>query len=338
MVKQPLISIIVPSYTMRRLGDIYELLRSVKDQTYPRIETVIVVERSMMLFNRLEEFARENDDMRLKIVFNDGEPGASAARNLGIKHARGEILAFVDDDVVLFPDWAHEMVKTYTDGSIIGVTGLSYPLWGSSPADWLPEELYWIISCTGWSRLEKVTDVRNIWLQNASFRREAFKSAGLIDLDLGPRDAVQGFKGKEFKDGIISEEIELSMRVRKATGKRIVCNPHVKIYHKVYDNRLKVDYIARWSYWTGFTKHKTKQLYPRYQTGLLSQENELLRRILTGLIPDTLRRVHRHPFFVWRRLSVTFLALFFVAAGYCVHAFSPADAHRKLLIEQEGVE
>jgi glycosyltransferase involved in cell wall biosynthesis len=338
MDKQPLVSIVVTSYALERLNDVCELLDSIRVQHYPRTETIFVAESSHELERRVSRHAQENNMHNFRAFFNSGEPGASAARNLGIQRAGGEIIAFVDDDALLFPDWASEMVKTYDDAGVIAVTGLSYPLWRRKEADWLPEELYWLISCTGWSRLTATTEVRNIWLQNASFRREAFKSAGAIDIGLGPRDGGRGFKGREFKDGTISEEIELSMRVRQATRKRIVCNPRVKIYHKVYDNRLKADYIARWSYWTGFTKHKTKQLYPRYQAGLLSQEHELLRRVLTGLIPGTLLLFFRNPVCAWRRLSVTVLALFFVALGYLTHALLPDGARRNLIAQQEGVE
>ncbi len=338
MVNSPVLSIIITSYSLNRLKGVCELLDSIGAQTYDNTETIFVAERSRELEKSVRAHVQENGLRHFKVIFNDGEQGASAARNLGIKQACGEIIALVDDDAVLFPDWADEMVKTYADESIIAVTGLSYPMWEGSPADWLPEELYWIISCTGWSRWKKVTEVRNIWLQNASFRREAFKSAGLIDLGLGPRDAEQGFKGREFKEGIISEEVELSLRIKRATGKRIVGNPAVRIKHRVNGSRLKFGYITKWAYWTGYSKHKTKKFLARAGSDLLSPEHELLSRIFIRLIPSITIVFFKNPLTAWRRLSVTFLALFFVATGYCIHAFSPAGAHRKILIEQEGVK
>jgi glycosyltransferase involved in cell wall biosynthesis len=338
MAEQPLVSIIITSYTMDRLADVCELLDSIRAQTYDNTETIFVAERSRELEQKVRIHALESRLHHVKVVFNDGEPGASAARNLGIQQANGEIIAFVDDDAVLFPDWADEMVKTYADDSVIAVTGLSYPLWEGLPADWLPEEFYWIISCTGWSRWQKITEVRNIWLQNASFRREAFKSAGLIDLGLGPRDAVQGFKGREFKEGIISEEIELSLRIKRATGKRIVGNPAVRIKHRVNGSRLKLGYITRWAYWTGYSKHKTKQYLAGADDHLLWQEHELLNRILVRLLPEISLAFFRNPVLACRRLGVTALALSFVALGYFSYFFSSTEAHSKILFEQKGVE
>jgi glycosyltransferase involved in cell wall biosynthesis len=333
-----MVSIIITSYTMERLGGICELLDSIGAQSYPRIETIFVVECSRELEQRVRTHVLENGLHHVRILFNDSESGASAARNLGIRQAYGEIIAFVDDDAVLFPDWAEEMVRTYSESGVIGVTGLSYPLWEGPPADWLPEELYWIISCTGWSRWRKVTEVRNIWLQNASFRREAFESAGLLDPGLGPRDAIHGFKGREFEEGIISEEVELSLRVKRATGRRIVGNPAVRIKHRVSGSRLKPGYIARWAYWTGYSKHKTRQYLDGAGDHLLQQEHELLKRILVGLLPGTAFVFLRDPVLACRRLAVTVLALSFVALGYFSHAFSPARARRNLLVQQEGVK
>jgi glycosyltransferase involved in cell wall biosynthesis len=164
VVKQPLLSIIITSYTIERSRDIYELMNSIKAQTYPNIETIFVAESSAELFDKVKIYAAENNNINITVVFNDGEPGLSAARNLGIKEAKGDIIAFVDDDTVLFNDWAEEMVKTYTDDSIIGVTGPAFPLWEDEEAGkWFPEEFYWVISCTAWSGWSDVRRVRNAW-------------------------------------------------------------------------------------------------------------------------------------------------------------------------------
>ena len=54
MAEQPLLSIVVTSYTTERLNDIYELLDSVKTQTYSDIETIFVAERSTELCDKIK--------------------------------------------------------------------------------------------------------------------------------------------------------------------------------------------------------------------------------------------------------------------------------------------
>ena len=127
MIKQPLISVIITSYTAEHIQDIYELLDSLKNQTYQYVEVVFVAEQSLELYKQIQSYMNSQSKSKFKLIFNDGEKGASAARNLGIKQAQGEIIAFLDDDVLPFPDWAEEMIKTYDDLPIIGVTGPAVP-------------------------------------------------------------------------------------------------------------------------------------------------------------------------------------------------------------------
>lgn len=332
MTEQSLLSIVVTSYTTARMPDIYELLSSVKAQTYPNLETIFVTERSKELYEKVKAYSRKEVIPNMKVMFNEGEQGASAARNLGIRQAKGDIIAFVDDDSVPFPDWAEEMIKSYEDTSIIGVTGPAFPLWEDESMSWFPEEFYWIISCTAWGNWNGIAEVRNVWLQNASFRRGAFEQAGFLDVKLGPRDSTQGFKGREFKDGLISEEVELSLRVKEATGKCIIFNPGVRVKHKVYKERLKLSYITHWAYWMGLSKHKLKKLYPQTNGNLLSQEHQLLRRIFTRLFPGILKTLLINPIAAWHKLRVTVTALFFVAAGYYSHLFSGLFAGQRAKI------
>lgn len=324
MPEGPLLSIIITSYTVERLPGLMELLDSIRKQTYSNIETIFVAEGSPELCHRVGQYGEAQGLPAFRVLFNDGEPGASAARNLGIRSARGEIVAFTDDDAVLFPDWGEQMVATYQDDTIVGVTGPALPLWQDKPVGWLPEEFYWLIGCTSWADWRGLTEVRNVWLQNASFRREAFHLAGLINTALGPRDSTQGFKGREFKEGVVSEEIELSLRVRRATQRRLVYNPQVRVRHKIDAKRLRLSYITRWSYWMGYSKSKIRRLYPQAMPGAdsLSQERQLLRRILFHRLPRIFQGFFRQPLAAWRQLSLTVVVLFFVALGYFAHSLA----------------
>ena len=142
MVNKTLLSIIFTSCTMDRVADIYKLLDSIRAQTYPHIETIFVGEHSQELFEKVKSYTSADDNFKLIVAFNSGEPGLSAARNLGINESAGHILAFVDDDVILFPDWAEQLVKAFEDRSVIGITGPAFPLWEEESMSWFPEELY----------------------------------------------------------------------------------------------------------------------------------------------------------------------------------------------------
>jgi len=312
MMDNPLVSVVVTSYTAERLVDVCDLLESVKKQTYKKIEVVLVIESSGELCDAVKDYIDKESIPGVNVLKNDTEPGANASRNFGIKAAKGEIVAFVDDDVVLFSDWAEEMVKAYEDESVIGVTGPAYPLWMDKPALWLPEHLYWLINCTGWMNWSTITVVRNIWAMNASFRREAF-AFGTFNTSLGPqKGGINGWKNE------VPEEIELSARIKKGTGKSIVCNPNSKVSHKVYTYKLSLKYMLLHAYLMGLTKYRTKRLYQDLLSSedILSQEKELLWRILKHEPLRLIKEIFRNPFVACRRIFVVVVILTSLACGY----------------------
>jgi glycosyltransferase involved in cell wall biosynthesis len=314
VVKQLLLSIVITSYTTERLKDIFDLLNSIKSQAYSNIETVFVAERSQELYERVKAYAEEKDISTMKIIVNEGGWGLSASRNLGIKHAEGDIIGFVDDDVLLFPEWAREMVKTYQGDSVIGVAGPALPLWEDERMKWFPEEFHWIISCTSWTPFKEMTDLRNVWGHNFSFKKEAF------DL-CGPFSTKHGFP-KGTYEGFLGEDNEFSMRVKTLTNKRIVYNPKVWVQHKVHKYRLTWRFIMRRSYWMGYSRQILRGQYKTSDSNLLNIENRLLRNIFVHFMPTTLKNLRRQPSDSLRSLLLATVSLTCISLGYASGSFS----------------
>jgi glycosyltransferase involved in cell wall biosynthesis len=309
------LSLVITSYTTERLNDIYELLDSIKHQTFKNIEVIFVAERTMELYEKVEAHARDNGISNFKAVFNDGEPGQSPARNLGIKHAKGDIIAFVDDDVVLFNDWASEMVYTYQDDATIGATGPAFPLWENESLKWLPIEFYWIVSCTAFAGLNELTSVRCAGGMNMSFRKEAFKYCHFSE-NFGH------IAQEKSKVGPVVDDAEFSINLRLKTGKQILFNPTVRVKHRVYAYRLGKKFIRGQSYWQGYSKALLKKTYPAdSDTRGLLRERALLGRILFGLVPRTAVLLFRSPKKAARIFALTTAVLFYVALGYSAGAF-----------------
>jgi glycosyltransferase involved in cell wall biosynthesis len=305
------LSLVITSYTTERLDDIYELLESIKKQTCPDMETIFVVERSQELRDKLAAFIKEQQIERVRIVFSADKLGLSMSRNLGIENAGGDIIAFVDDDVVLFPDWAEEMVCTYRDNAIIGVTGPGYPVWEDIKMSWLPNEFQWIVSCTAFTGWQSARIVRSAWGMNMSFKREVFNGTRFSP-DFGGTSG-----GKEaWKSGPV-DDAEFSINARMKTGKHILFNPKVQVYHNVYKYRLTSKFIKGQCYWQGYSKALLKKMYPEdMDTNNLVRERSVLIRILFKLIPLSLAGLFYKPSISFKRLKLSFIALFFVAMGY----------------------
>jgi GT2 family glycosyltransferase len=310
--KESRLSIVVTSYTTQRLKDICQLLDSIKVQTYPNVETIFVGERSEELVGRVRAYAIETGVSNLSVLFNDSELGISASRNLGIKEAKGDIVGFVDDDVILCPEWAEEMVKTYQNERVIGVTGPALPLWQEKSAPWFPEEFYWIISCTAWCDWKEVREVRNAWGHGMSFKREAFQYCQFFDT-FGRTDGAN----EAGKRGPVGDDTEFCINLRNKSGKAIMYNPKAKLYHKVYSYRLAPRFIRRQAYWQGYAKAMFNKIYSSSGEKVLETEHRLLGRILLRLFPDMMAQFFGHPVLAWKRLCLTISVLLHLTIGYC---------------------
>ena len=309
-------SIVVTSYTTENIEDIKDLFASIKVQTYPDIETIFVAERSRELFEEVKDIGREVTN--LKVIYHDGKPGISAARNVGIKESRGDIIAFTDDDAVLYPRWAEESMKTYTDDDqIIGLTGPIIPQWEEPSMSWFPQEFYWIFACTYYDWTEP-REVRNGYGTNISFRREAFNNGNLFPGYLGSERG-----GENGQQNTTAEEMEFSLRVREKTGKRIVYSPGVSIQHKVHRFRLTGKYVRRRAFIEGCSKMLIKKLYKNngHLVGLLDTEYALLKRILFRRYPGIFKEFFQKPVTAWRKFYITTTVLSSVAVGYLSYTF-----------------
>jgi glycosyltransferase involved in cell wall biosynthesis len=313
---KPLVSIITTVYNPERLKDIEELLDSLNAQSYKDTETLIVAERSVELADSIKKYIAEKGYASMRVLFNEGEWGSYPSRNLAIGQARGDVIAFVDDDALPFPDWVAQMVKVYNeDGSVVGVTGPILPLWRDRSMKWFPRELYWVFSCT-YREVVGRAEVRNGYCTNLSFRREAFDSCGLFKASL-----VGGGWGKSDWQQPAAQETEFCLRVRRGTGKRIVHDPKVRVKHKVYGYRLSSGFLARRAYWEGYAKAMLNRWYRDDDGEVLATEYALLRRILLGRLPRTLGRLFRRPATAWRQLRAVVTVLAGVAGGYLSYIF-----------------
>jgi glucosyl-dolichyl phosphate glucuronosyltransferase len=307
------VSIITSCYTSERLNDIKQLIDSIASQTNQNYEALIVAERSIELKNTIIDYIQEKGYLHIKILFNTGPNGISVARNLAISQAEGDILAFVDDDAVVDRDWVDAIIKSFQeDEGIVGVTGPIKPLWEKQSMVWFPPEFYWIFSCTSNDPVEKI-EVRNGYGTNLSFDRKAFMKCGLFDPELG----VKG-RGKKGWQEPGAEETELSIRIKKSTGKSIIFNPDVKVEHRVYTYRISNKFISKRAFWEGYAKSllKSKLRKTKGNNRVLSTEYNLLKRILFYRIPQDFMLMFKTPKIAIRQMGVVCLVLPCVAAGY----------------------
>ncbi|MEV5314979.1 glycosyltransferase family 2 protein [Streptomyces sp. NPDC052610] len=241
----PGISVVVCVYTEERWEDILAAVASVRAQSRPALETLLVVDHNRALLDRLEREYKEAEDVR--VLANAGPRGLSAGRNTGIAAAHGEVIAFLDDDAVAERDWLRHFAAAYADPRVMAVGGRTVPIWASGRRPvWFPEEFDWVVGCTYRGLPPGRVRVRNVLGGNASFRRIAFDAAGGFATGIG-RDGDKRPLG--------CEETELCIRLTRAVpGAVLLIDDRAVIHHRVPSGRERFGYFRTRAYAEGLSK------------------------------------------------------------------------------------
>ena len=124
--------------TYNRCATLSRALASVAASELPQVAKweVIVVDNNSTDGTRavVEEFCRQHPG-RFRYLF-ESRQGLSQARNAGIREARGDILAFMDDDVTVEPTWLWNLTANLCDGEWAGAGGRCRGQRPSSPAEY----------------------------------------------------------------------------------------------------------------------------------------------------------------------------------------------------------
>lgn len=114
-------SIIIP--TFNRIHFLKKTLQSVSQLTYPRddFEVIVVDDGSN---DGTDQFIETTSfSFNIKFFKHETNRFASAARNTGVRHARGEIMVFLDDDMEVIPEFLEEHVRCHIDSQRAVVVG-----------------------------------------------------------------------------------------------------------------------------------------------------------------------------------------------------------------------
>lgn len=219
-------SLIIPTYN--RPQQLADCIDSILKQTILPDEVVIVDDGE--LSDRHYEKVCQEKGVHTIYVKKD-KPGLTASRNMGISLASGDIVFFLDDDVILFPDYIEQILAAYDDNTS-GVGGLienTPPVTFKSRLRWFFEKMFFLSGneagkvlpsgfCTEYSvaghLIHDIEQVDFLMGGVMSFRREVFNEFAFND------------KYNQYGAG---EDKDFSYRV--SLKHVIKINPKARLYH-----------------------------------------------------------------------------------------------------------
>ncbi len=165
------------------------------------------------------------------------KPGKSNALNSGIRVARGDVLAFIDDDVIVDSLWLQNLTAPFNDSKWAGVGGRILPEWDCHPPPWIPLNerggLGPLVLFDLGTEAAPLTEPP--FGTNMAFRRTIFEKYKGFRADLGPHP------GSEIR----GEDTEFGRRLLQA-GEQFWYEPLAVVHHRVPRNRLRQKYFLRW--------------------------------------------------------------------------------------------
>lgn len=239
LVKHPFVSVIIPVY--RNKHYLYKCLRALEDSSFHDYEIIVVNDCPDVTIVEIKHHFNVN------LIELKNNSGPSVARNIGASHARGEILIFVDSDVLVSRDLISLIVDYFKQNTEV------FALFGSYDAN--PTEKNLI------SQYKNL--IHHYHHQHASIEAFTFwAGCGAVKKDIF--GIVGGFNQKLYTKPCV-EDIELGYRIRQH-GYRIHLNKDLLVKHQkhwTFLGLIKTDIFQRaipWSYLILQTKQAPNDL------------------------------------------------------------------------------
>ncbi len=228
----PSVTIAIPTYNRARL--LTQTLAGLTTQRYPaELLEILIIDNNSPDNTRdiVASFATAAHPPRHIL---ETQQGANFARNRALAEARGEIIVYGDDDILMQPDWLHELMQPFaTDATrkIGAVAGEVEPIFPDGCPDWVRgfHGLQNLRADTG-----PASDNAVPMSANLAFRCDALRTTGGWDINLG-RKGGRVFGGEE--NGPIR-------RLRRA-GYTVWFAPKAKVLHQMPAARTTLRYVKR---------------------------------------------------------------------------------------------
>ena len=231
----PLLSVVVCTYNREKY--MIKNLNSFVNQTLPfaNFEVVIVNNNSPDNTDEIcTTFISKHPEINITYVIEKNQ-GHTFARNRGIKESKANLIAFIDDDAFVRPEYCENIVSFFKENPKVDVIGGKIiPVYesGQEPK-WMTPYLLTLMAAQDYGNKVIEFNPRKFPIgANMIYRSSVFDKIGIFNTELGRRG--DGLEGGDEKDVI--------HRLRQIGGV-IYYVPDVVVDHIIGEYREKMDYI-----------------------------------------------------------------------------------------------
>ena len=236
--------------TYNRAKYIGNLLESIAANDLPKSEYEILLVDNNCTDNTREvckAFAAAHPDVQFRYTV-EPEQGLSAARNKGIKEAKGEYLVYIDDDA-LVDTWYLRTIYEYmvAHPEISAVGGPIIPLYETHEPEWMTRYTKELLCGYLYFGNQERTFPGDRYPGggNAAYRAEVFQQVGLFNTELGRKgNSLMGAEEKDIFDKM------------KAHKMRFMYLPRMILHHIIPQKKLERDYFDLLTCQIGISERK----------------------------------------------------------------------------------
>jgi len=276
----PFASVIVPTLNRKEL--LGNCLKSLFRMDYPRSHFEVIVVDGGSTDGTIQMVHNDFPDVRFVV---EKRKGRSVARNTGWKYAKGQIVAYTDDDCVVDKSWLRILVSSFDSKEIGAVGGPMFLLHQSKSI----------------RNRFKGTPMGDFYLGDKKLPAKELITANLAV-------SREAFEKNRFDETLIYDLEDVDFcRSLIETGYKSIYLPHAKVYHNINPKRLTIISTLRRTFPAGISFY----IMERKRNQNLFLIAKFLRKSLGGYYQFVLRR-RLADFFWLARCFIAFLSSIFL--------------------------
>jgi glycosyltransferase involved in cell wall biosynthesis len=274
------VSIVIPTHN--RCGLLARTLQSLSQTIVPpetSVDLVIVASACTDDTSKVISNARFGSAWDVRTI-DEPLAGVSAARNSGLKAARADLIAFLDDDVWVEPDWLAALLHAADHLPAQVFAGRVTLEWDDRPSWTSPAVEHLLAANDHGLQVRELSGPRRLVGVNFAVRRSVIESVGAFSPALGRRGA----------DLLSGAEAELAWRAL-ANGHRVFYVPRMSVRHWISSERASIAHLKRLAVGRGRTRVALRRACR--QPNALACARTSVRQAIQGIVREIDGWVHR---------------------------------------------